>query len=620
MKKLTYYLFAGLAATAVLYGCNPVEEPLPTLEITENEVSVPAEGGQFTIDYVLENPQEGVLPTVTPAEDCDWVSDFAASDGVISFTVTANENTEPRECKVTVSYPQVTPDSEFTIKQEGTEPEPGPTEPKIDITLKSCDATTIVADIIPSDDEMTYYVGIETALWLDEMEFTDDDEAFFSYILEYLEGQSSGQFSDLLYTGKLTDLPFINCYPETEYVIYAFGIDASTKEMTTEMAKQSVTTEAIEMTDVQFTFDTQFEDGTLTIKAFPQDYEGYFYIDIFDKFNMEDYDKSGMSLFEICDSNFSAMVEVYSALLGWDIEDILENACYKGDKNTRVCENRMAEMEFTIVAFAVTNTGYVNSEPSSTKYTTGPNPVQSDNKITISVEKVNNNNATVKFETTNNDTYCYYFRSAEQHEEMFGGYTDADIMNKILYYYGSSEVSGDKTVEFDDLTPDTEYYVYAFGVDSKRALFTTELNIVTFVATNKEVSTIFNAEFGKYYDVQEILAIDPTWKDKVVDLEYYDLVMPITVTTDPEGCEYYYSILRTEYYADYTDEDFYDLIGGPYTETTRYYLGTYSDFEFMLVGAAKDADGNWGPLKKYEGLTFPEDGASDAQEFVDTYK
>ena len=96
--------------------------------------------------------------------------------------------------------------------------------------------------------------------------------------------------------------------------------------------------------------------------------------------------------------------------------------------------------------------------------------------------------------------------------------------------------------------------------------------------------------------------------------------MPITVTTDPEGCEYYYSILRTEYYGDYTDEDFYDLIGGPYTETTRYYLGTYNDFEFMLVGAAKDAEGNWGPLKKYEGLTFPEDGASDAQEFVDTYK
>ena len=40
----------------------------------------------------------------------------------------------------------------------------------------------------------------------------------------------------------------------------------------------------------------------------------------------------------------------------------------------------------------------------------------------------------------------------------------------------------------------------------------------------------------------------------------------------------------------------------------------------MLVGAAKDAEGNWGPVQKYENVRFPKDGVSDAQEFVDTYK
>lgn len=627
MKKLTYYLFAGLAATAVLYGCNPVEEPLPTLEITENEVSVPAEGGQFTIDYVLENPQDGVLPTVTPAEDCDWVSDFSASDGVISFTVAANENTEPRECKVTVSYPQVTPDSEFTIKQEGTEPEPGPTEPKIDITLKSCDATTIVADIIPSDDEMTYYMGIEQAWWLDEMGFADNDEAFFAYLLEWLDGQVAAygkQLSDFLYQGAQTDLPFINCYPEQEYVIYAFGLDASTKEMTTEMAKLSVTTGSIEMIEADFDIETQLEGNTLTITATPENYDGYFYIDIYTKFNMQAYEEQGISMFEICDDNFRAVVEVYQSFLGWSIEDILENACYKGDRNTRICEDRMAEMEYTILVFAVTNTGHACSEPSIAKVTTGPSPIQSDNEITVNVEKVNNNSATVRFETTNNDPYFYCLFTAKQSEEIFAGYTDADIMNYIIYYYNSGEVSytGDKTENFTDLTSDTEYYVYAFGVDIEKMLFTTGLSKTAFTATNKEINVTFNAEFDKYYDVDEILAIDPSWKDKVEDFEYYHAVLPVKVTTEPEGCEYYYGIFRTEYYADYSDEDLYDMLSsyGPYTEAITYNMRTYGDYEVMLVGAAKDADGNWGPLKKYEGLTFPEDGASDAQEFVDTYK
>lgn len=621
MKKSTYYLFAGLAA--ILYGCNPVEEPLPTLEITQDKVSVPAEGGQFTIDYVLENPQEGVLPTVKPAEGCDWVSDFVPSDGVISFTVVANENTEPRECKVTVSYPQVTPDSEFTIKQEGTEPEPEPVEPKIDITIKDYDATTITADIVPSDNEMMYYLGIEMAWWLDENGFADDDEAFFNYLLESLEIQIAEglQLSDLLYQGGQTDLLFINCQPETEYVIYAFGLDVTTKEMTTDMVRVSVTTGSIEMIDVDFDIKTQYEGNTLTITAVPENYDGYFYIDIYQKFNMEAYEEQGISMFEICDDNFRSVVEVYQAFLGWSIEDILENACYKGERNTRICEERLAEMEYTIMVFAVTNTGYACSEPSIAKVTTGPSPVQSDNEIGINVEKVNNNSATVRFGTTNNDPYYYYIFTAQQHQEIFAGYTDADIMNYIIYYWlGEDVYTGDKTAEFTDLVPETEYVIYAFGVDIERSLFTTGLVTTTFTATNQEINVNFNAKFDKYYDIQEILAIDPSWKDKVVDFEYYDVVMPITVTTEPEECEYYYSILRTEYFGSYTDEDLYNLINGPYTETTRYYLGTYVDFEFMLVGAAKDADGNWGPIKKYEGLTFPEGGASDAQEFVDTYK
>lgn len=397
-------------------------------------------------------------------------------------------------------------------------------------------------------------------------------------------------------------------------------MNVTTKEMTTDMAKVHATTGSVEMIDADFAIDTQLDGNTLTIKAVPEDYDGYFYIDIYQKFNMEAYEEQGMSMFDICDSNFKSVVEVYQMFLGWSIEEILENACYKGEKNTRVCEDRLAEMEYTILVFAVTNTGYANSEPSVAKITTGPSPVQSDNNITINVEKVNNNSATVKFETTNSDPYYYHIFTAQQHEEMFAGYTDADIMNYIIYYWLEESYTGDRTAEFTDLIPETEYYIYAFGVDIERSLFTTSLKVSDFKATNQEVSATFNAEFDKYYDIQEILAIDSSWKDKVVDFEYYDVVMPITVTTDPEGCEYYYSILRTEYYGDYTDEDFYDFIGGPYTETTRYYLGTYSDFEFMLVGAAKDADGNWGPVQKYENVRFPKDGVSDAQEFVDTYK
>ena len=174
----------------------------------------------------------------------------------------------------------------------------------------------------------------------------------------------------------------------------------------------------------------------------------------------------------------------------------------------------------------------------------------------------------------------------------------------------------------DNLEKGTEYYVYAFGVDMDREIFTTDLTVATFVTGESDAGASFSAEFGKYYNVQEILAIDPSWSDKIDSFEDYGVVMPVKVSTEPEGCDYYYDLFRTEYYSDWSDEDFYDMLAfyGPYKDPVVYCLSSYSDFDSMLVGACKDADGNWGPIERYDVAPFTEDGASDAQEFVDTYQ
>ena len=625
MKKSSYlFCSLGVALIGALNSCTPAEEErIPVLGIEEDLIAVPAEGGEFSVRYSLENPVDGVLPSVVPEEGCDWVSDFTVSEGVISFTVAANENSGQRNVKVEVTYPQVSTGAEFTIEQEGTEPVPG--DLSISIEVKDFDASSIVGVILHCDESFVYYLGIEKSEWLNDNDLNDND-AFFQYVLEDIEYEVAGgkSYGDVLYKGTLENMRFYNCVPETDYTIYAFGLDTVSKEMTTDITKVNVTTGAIEMTDVQFAIEVEENDGTLTITATPQEgYDGYFYIDIYDKFNMELFN-DGMSLFERCDDSFRSIVEVYSMFLGWSVQDILENACYKGDKNVRLYENAMAEMEYTIVAYAVTNTGYANSDPSFVKFTTGPGAVSSDNRITVDVEKVSNNSATVSFGTTNDDAWFYYCQTADRHESMFGEYSNEDIMNYILFFYTPENefYVGDRTVVMDNLEKGTEYYVYAFGVDMDREIFTTDLTVATFVTGESDAGASFSAEFGKYYNVQEILAIDPSWSDKIDSFEDYGVVMPVKVSTEPEGCEYYYGLFRTEYYSDWSDEDFYDMLAfyGPYKDPVVYCLSSYSDFDSMLVGACKDADGNWGPIERYDVAPFTEDGASDAQEFVDTYQ
>jgi PBP1b-binding outer membrane lipoprotein LpoB len=98
MKKI----FGILAMCAfALVGCNDTPEPEPqpieknpVVTLDKQSVEAPAEGGTFSVNYTIENAQEGVALSVT--EDVAWISDAVAADGVITFVVAANDAKEAR--------------------------------------------------------------------------------------------------------------------------------------------------------------------------------------------------------------------------------------------------------------------------------------------------------------------------------------------------------------------------------------------------------------------------------------------------------------------------------------------------------------------------------------------
>ena len=108
-----------LALPLVFWACNDskevdeVKEPVLTLTSAET-LEFSAEAATGEISYKLENPVEG--QAVAATADVDWINNFQYGEKV-TFAVEANEATEAREGKVTVTY--TTLSFEVTVKQAG---------------------------------------------------------------------------------------------------------------------------------------------------------------------------------------------------------------------------------------------------------------------------------------------------------------------------------------------------------------------------------------------------------------------------------------------------------------------------------------------------------------------
>ena len=610
------YLFTSiLALAAVLSACNEDQKTAePKLTLGQTEVTVSVEGGEYSVTWEVENPIDGTLPAVKQQDGTGWVSDLRTDEGTILFTVAANESEESRECVVTVTYPSA-PETSFTIVQSGTTGEE-PKEYSLEINLKELNESQIVVDIIPSDPDMTYFLMCDMVENLEDMGLTTDEAILKSDSAWIEEGVSYGMhYSDFVDKGEKLNYRYRQCVPETDYIIYGYGYDTLSKTRTTDLIKLNVTTAEITLIDVDFILETEVDGTTITCHTTPVDYDGLYYVDCYDKPTLDFGLASGQTLYELCYYDFSTIIDIYQNMFGVSFEDTMEYYTRSGESDKEWTE-LLGHMQYTIVAYPLNEDGVVIGEPTVAEVTTGSVVEKSDNVLTISVDNLTAYSATLNVSATNDDPYI----ALELNPEVFEGMSDEETMNYILsMYYWGQNVYGDYTEELTDLTPETEYTIYAFGVEDNQ--YTTELWTYKFTTPALEIADVtLNMDFDKYYDVQEVLAIDPSMADLVVDMEYYPVVMPVEVSTHPAGCEYYYALLNKAYYNDDADEEFYAMLSSrePYTDPVLYLLPSYN-VEYILVGAAKDENGNWGPLQKYDVLCT-EDGVSDAQEFVDAHK
>ena len=244
IKKI---LWAALvSAVLLLVACE--KEPVvvePRLDFENAVVEAPVEGGVLELPYVLEGAGES--PVLKAVCDEEWLAFDFTEQNMLRITVNATDTRERRTADARIIVPGHALEAEVTVEQGGGE------LPDFTFTFHDITENIATLDIIPYDTEAGYITFLRLA---DEVGNLSDDE-LHELDVQYWIDSYYGMYGIeeimslvTLYGNKFNERMF-SLVPDTEYCIYAYGVDAQGERLTP-VTKAWFTTETLEMSDTSF--------------------------------------------------------------------------------------------------------------------------------------------------------------------------------------------------------------------------------------------------------------------------------------------------------------------------------------------------------------------------------
>lgn len=480
--------------------------------------------------------------------------------------------------------------------------------------------TEIKVDICPKDKDMEYIVllsqpqdfidrGIDT-----REELLADDLA---YLKSLAQGYGISVYDFLknmgwLVKGDKRDYHPINLYPETEYVVYCYGVvfDGDNYEATTPVNYEVIKTSAPKMINPKFDVTCTVENNNVKIEVSPKDYNGYYYAYIIPE---GDPSKLYIGLDGVTDE----VLQHYRNYTFDKFNDLINNVgtpveffCYKGD--VTIEQRLMPYTYYQIALFAVSNdqVPILMSSPFVTYFST-EGVAASDLTVDIEVSDITPYTAQLTLTPSNNDEeYACVFLSRDQVPQ----FDDNEIMLTIINNFDPAIFEGGHSEKLMPLMPNTEYSVLAFGINS--GLPTTQLFRYDFTSASATAGsiTVESIDIVKLFDAEAIVALDSNYADALAECSCVAVVeMKTSAPTDKVYFWWYEQWMMDEY----SEEAFLeDLL--LYDPTERIQLmNMYYDLPMLFAGIAEDGEGNMSPIYYSEVFTLDKSQCSPASEFFD---
>lgn len=580
MKHIKLFLMA-LLLVAGLTSCekepSTTPEKAPLIKVDALEVTLNSHGESLEIGYTIENVRAEECTELEVENLAEWLLVEVANDK-ISFSADKNATTKGRVTNVILKY-EGAESVEIAVKQPNIEV---PRENlSLEVEITGVSPVSITFNVTASHPDMTWIPMVTYKEYWDQKlsdeEIYISDLAYFEYLADNA-GISRDEFlADMVGMGSQSDIEITGLTPETEFVVYVYGLTVD-GERTTDIVAREATTEKPYEGDITFTFDIKEEDYIMEFVVTPSHKGVNFYHGVATESEIEAWKALAGS-----DNLRDAIQqgEIEAGIEDFMYYDFIDDRKDFFDMYNEIdtvddgWERVKAGKKYILYAAKWDEDCRLIGEVSTAEYT-APAAEMSDNKLTVEIREVNQSQVSVAVTTTNNDPYVVIPMKSEDIADM----SDDEIYNHVMtnYDYLVSEymANGDSFRIFSRMRPETNYTILAFG--STAGTMTTDMVKVEVTTTAsgdpKDCTFAFNVVPGS--DTAWI-EIDPSDKGHF----YNWLVYPADFTAE-EAKAYITTIVNNYYDGDIPAFSSWELSQG-YITTTAYDLRPETDYKIGVV-------------------------------------
>ena len=572
-------LIALLALGFVACEKDPVtDEKSPVIKVDATEIKLDSHGESLEIGYRIENVEPSERKSVKVENLAEWL-DVEVGEETILLTAEKNNTTKGRVINIVVKY-EGAESVEISVMQENID------VPRENLTLEleisEIGPTSITIDIKASHPDMTWIPMVTYKEYWDQKQSDEDiyisDLAYFEYLAENAGITREEFLVDMLGMGSQEGIVIDGLTPDTEFVIYAYGLTAD-GERTTDIVACEATTEKPYEGDITFDFDIKVEDYIMEFVVTPSHKGVNYYHGVATEAEIEAWKELAATdnLREAIQiGDIEANIDMFMSYDFVDSRKDYFDMCNVYDTVDDGWERVKADTKYILYAAKWDEECHLLGEVSTAEYTTAPAEMSS-NKFTVEIREVNQSQVTVAVKTTTYDPYVIIPMKSEDIE----GMTDDEIFNYVTtaYDYLVSEYTynGDYTRTFSRMRPETDYTILVFG--NTAGTMTTEMVKVEVTTTAsgdpKDCTFSFNIVPGAD---TVWLEIDPSDKGHF----YNWLIYPADITAEDAKSYIHDTILGKYYEGDIAAFSSWELTQG-YLTTTAYDLLPETDYKIGVV-------------------------------------
>ena len=616
MKNLKFIL-ASVAAVLMFAACNkPSNEPVDTpntptdpatLTIDDNYVQVKAAGGEYYFTYTLENPDGNELKA--EAQD-EWVHSLDLSDdGEVSFVVDPNTTGSQRISKITLTYGKLKDSIVITQSGEAVE-----VEISIDFEFE-INGPFVRMYTTPNPEGIRYYAwyysvkGMETALaqspgvtvemYLEKIIEVDISEAI--YYGAYAGYSAEQAVAEITLVGPSYQDFELN--GNTEFYAFACAVN-NQGALISDLVYTTFKTGMVEPSNNELTLsNVKVNTDRVAYDVIASNMDQYATIVL-----------PAADVENLTDDEFIAMfnkIDGYVSYLNFG-------------SSSKEYLLHMEDTDYYIYYFGY-EYGMATTEIKREKIHTATYDPNATPELELTLDKITHYRVKASVEVEP-ETSLYYIdvcgvdETAEELKETIREaaqwYVDNGYYNNIAMCYRIVGSKGSQQVEFTGLYPETQYRVYAFGIDEKTGEFNTDVIFSEVFTTPamKVSESYISINTDKYYDGYDLIERYP---NEFADADGW-AVLPIEVAIHGDVVDYYYDVYvgdvtDTTYPTD--DEIILDLVQYGKKNVPVSFSYCYFNEVLTLIYFSKDSDDNNSVVTRVPMCLRPSECA-DASEFT----